>query len=87
MSDCYLNRNTSDFSKGESGRKYLYDGIFLCNPFFIFTLTYRGGEASFGRETADQQQDGEPRAGAGDKKARNMHCKYLGYFCFLLWIQ
>ena len=54
---------------------------------FIFTLTYRGGEASFGRETADQQQDGEPGAGAGDNKARSMHCKYLGYFCFLVWIQ
>ena len=41
---------------------------------FIFTLTYRGGEPSFGRETADQQQDGEYVAGAWEKKARNLHC-------------
>lgn len=56
---------------GKKDKTTIYQDV---DGFFIFTLTYRGGEASFGRETPDQQQDGEAGAGAGDSQARKMHC-------------
>ena len=45
----------------------------LSGSWWISTLTYRGGEASLGRETADQEQDGEAGAGATDDWPRNIH--------------
>ena len=41
---------------------------------FFPTLTYRGGEASSGGETADQEDDGEAGAGAGDSESSHVHC-------------
>ena len=58
------------FCAWEKDKTTIYQEV---DGFFIFTLTYRGGEASFGRERADQQEDGEAGGGARDPLARNMH--------------